>query len=81
MFDYFAHIHEDDVVGNAAGLAEDMGDYHDCKVGFYLLEFLVYETARDGVEGRGGFIGKYDVGVHGQSACKTKPLLLSYRQS
>ena len=81
LFDDFSHVHEDDVVGDAAGLAEDVGDYYDSEVGLDLLEFLVYKAAGDRVEGGSGFIGKNNVGVHCKPTGKAEPLLLSYRKS
>ena len=74
--DDLAHVDEDDVVGHAPCLAQDVRYQHD---GVFLLELdeqVLDDAGGYRVERRGGFVAEYDLGFDGQSACQAQALLL-----
>ena len=81
VLDELAEVEEDDVVGDAPGLAEDVGDDDDRVIALELDELPLDVLARLGVEGRGRLVAEDDLGLDGQAPGQAQPLLLADREA
>ena len=54
LFDDFAEVHEDDVVGDAEGLPQSVGDHDDGVLLFERHEKILHGLGGNRVEGAGG---------------------------
>jgi len=77
VLDELAQIEKDDVVGDAAGLPQDMGHDHDGVILLQLHEPFLDVLARLGIEGRGRLVAQDDLRPDGQSPGQAQPLLLA----
>ena len=77
MLDQLAQIEEGDVVGDAAGLAQDMGDDDDRIVGLEGHEALLDDAAGLRIEGGRRLVAQNDLRLDGQPAGQAEALLLA----